>query len=175
MRIDDRDAFRRAFAPDEADSPLIVDPDAMSTLPAAAQSLKPVSWNCRHVLQPLGVLQHPKLPPCYRSNVAESAALLAAKEFLGLLAAERSYQVVNTVLKMAQKRDRVGQFLAHLEHQAAFAKAKIARLQERKAFFERATEKMEGYVIHVIESIGPDATRSSAGHTPGGLWKRQGD
>jgi hypothetical protein len=56
-----------------------------------------------------------------------------------------------------EKRDRVGQFLAHLEHQASFAKAEIARLQERKAFFERATEKMEGYVIHVIESSGPDA------------------
>jgi hypothetical protein len=55
------------------------------------------------------------------------------------------------------KRDRVAQFLSHLEAQAAFAKAEIARLQERKAFFERATEKMEGYVVHVIESIGPDA------------------
>jgi hypothetical protein len=56
-----------------------------------------------------------------------------------------------------EKRDRVGQFLAHLEHQAAFAKAEIARLQERKVFFERAVEKMEGYVINVIESIGLDA------------------
>lgn len=56
-----------------------------------------------------------------------------------------------------EKRDRVGQFLSHLEHQVAFAKAEIARLQERKAFFERAIEKMEGYVIHVIEAIGPDA------------------
>lgn len=53
------------------------------------------------------------------------------------------------------KRDRVGQFLAHLEQQAAFVKAEIARLQERKVFFERAVEKMESYVIHVIESIGP--------------------
>jgi hypothetical protein len=32
MIIDDLDAFRRAFAPDEADSPLIVDPDTMLTL-----------------------------------------------------------------------------------------------------------------------------------------------
>src|SRR5271157_4885207 len=55
------------------------------------------------------------------------------------------------------KRDRVGQFLSHLESQAAFAKAEIARLQERKAFFERAIEKMEGYVIRVIEMNGPDA------------------
>jgi hypothetical protein len=56
-----------------------------------------------------------------------------------------------------RRRLGLGQFLSHLEQQAAFAKVEIARLQERKAFFERATEKMEGYVIHVIESIGPDA------------------
>jgi hypothetical protein len=56
-----------------------------------------------------------------------------------------------------EKRDRVGQFLAHLEQQVAFAKAEIARLQERKAFFEQAVEKIASYVIHVIESIGPDA------------------
>jgi hypothetical protein len=91
MIIDDLDPLRRAFAPNEADSPLIVDPDTMLTLPATAQSLQPVSWNCRHVFQPLGVVQHPKLPPCYRSNLAESAALLALKKLLGLLAAEGSY------------------------------------------------------------------------------------
>ncbi len=56
-----------------------------------------------------------------------------------------------------EKRDRVGQFLSHLEAQAAFAKAEIARLQERKIFFERAIERMERYVIQVILSIGPDA------------------
>jgi septal ring factor EnvC (AmiA/AmiB activator) len=57
----------------------------------------------------------------------------------------------------ADKRDRVGQFLSHLETQAAFAKAEIIRLQERKAWFERAIEHMEGYVINVIESLGRDA------------------
>jgi hypothetical protein len=89
MVIDDLDLFRRAFAPDEADSPLTVDPDAMLTLPVAAQSLEPVSWNYRHILQYPGVVEHPKLPPCHRSNVAESAALPAAEELFGLLAAER--------------------------------------------------------------------------------------
>ncbi len=54
------------------------------------------------------------------------------------------------------KRDRVGQFLSHLEHQAAFAKAEITRLQERKVWFERAIERMEGYLISVIESFGRD-------------------
>jgi hypothetical protein len=62
-----------------------------------------------------------------------------------------------TLTVAVDKRDRVGQFLSHLEQQAAFAKAEIARLQERKVFFERAIEKMEDYVIHVIESIGLDA------------------
>jgi hypothetical protein len=38
MVIDDLDDFRRAFAPDEAESPLIADPDAVLTLPVAAQS-----------------------------------------------------------------------------------------------------------------------------------------
>src|ERR1035438_2248127 len=91
MIIDDLDAFRCAFAPGEADSPLIVDPDTVLPLPVTAQSLKPVSWNCRHVLQLLGIVQHPKLPPCNCSNVAESAALLAVKQLLGLPAAEGSY------------------------------------------------------------------------------------
>jgi hypothetical protein len=89
--IDDLDALRRAFAPEEVDSPSIVDPDAILTLPVSTKRLKPVSRNCRHVLQFLGVVQHPKLPPRHRSNVAESAALLALKELLGLLAAEGSY------------------------------------------------------------------------------------
>jgi hypothetical protein len=91
MIIDNLDAFRRAFAPDEADSPLIVDPDTMLTLSVTAESLKPVSWNCRHVFQFPGVVQHPKLPPRHRSNVTESAALLAVKKLLGLLGAEGSY------------------------------------------------------------------------------------
>jgi hypothetical protein len=89
--IDNLDALLRAFAPEEADSPSIVDPDTILTLPVTTKRLKPVSRNCRHVLQFLGVVQHPKFPPRHRSNVAESAALLALKKLLGLLAAEGSY------------------------------------------------------------------------------------
>jgi hypothetical protein len=92
MIIDYLDALRSASAPDEADSPFIVNPYTMLTLSIAAQSLKPVPWNCRHVRQLLGVVQHPKLPPCDRSNVAKSATLLSVKKLLSLLAAEGSYQ-----------------------------------------------------------------------------------
>lgn len=55
------------------------------------------------------------------------------------------------------KRDRVGHFMAHLETQAAFAKAEIQRLQERERFYAKALERMEAYVTGVIEKLGFDA------------------
>ncbi len=55
------------------------------------------------------------------------------------------------------KRDRVGQFMAHLEHQIAFANSEIDRLKERKAAYQRAFERIEDYVTHTIEILGRDA------------------
>ena len=54
------------------------------------------------------------------------------------------------------KRDRVGQFLSHLEQQIEFAKFEIERLKQRKAVFERALERLENYVIETIENLGID-------------------
>jgi hypothetical protein len=56
-----------------------------------------------------------------------------------------------------EKRDRVGQFLAHLEQQIDFAKFEIDRLRQRKAIFERALARLENYVIETIESLGTDS------------------
>ncbi len=61
------------------------------------------------------------------------------------------------LLAAAEKRDRVAFYLLHLEQQAGFAKAEIKRLQDRKASYERAQERLEHYVIHVIEELGVDA------------------
>ena len=55
-----------------------------------------------------------------------------------------------------EKRDRVGQFLAHLEQQIDFAKFEIDRLRQRKATCERALERLEQYVIETIENLGTD-------------------
>lgn len=55
------------------------------------------------------------------------------------------------------KRDRVGQFLAHLEQQIDFAKFEIERLRQRKATSERALARLENYVIETIEHLGTDA------------------
>jgi hypothetical protein len=54
------------------------------------------------------------------------------------------------------KRDRVGQFLAHLEQQIGFARFEIERLRQRKATCKRAFERLENYVIGTIENLGTD-------------------
>jgi hypothetical protein len=55
-----------------------------------------------------------------------------------------------------EKRDRVGQFLAHLEQQIDFARFEIDRLRQRKATCERALGRLENYVIEAIENLGAD-------------------
>ena len=54
------------------------------------------------------------------------------------------------------KRDRVGQFLAHLGQQIDFAQFEIDRLRQRKATCERALARLEKYVIETIENLGTD-------------------
>src|SRR5579862_8239325 len=56
-----------------------------------------------------------------------------------------------------EKRDRVGQFMAHLEHQIAFANSEIDRLRERRAAYQRAFDRIENYVTQTIEILGRDA------------------
>jgi hypothetical protein len=62
-----------------------------------------------------------------------------------------------TALTVAvEKRDRVGQFLAHLEQQVEFAKFEMDRLRQRKVTCERAIARLESYVIETIEHLGKD-------------------
>ena len=56
-----------------------------------------------------------------------------------------------------EKRDRVGQFMAHLEQQIDFARFEIDRLKQRKALCERTLERLEQYVIETIEHLGTDS------------------
>ena len=63
----------------------------------------------------------------------------------------------SALVAAVEKRDRVGQFMAHLEQQVAFAKAEIERLKGRKDFYESVLERMEQYVIRVLTSLGWDA------------------
>jgi hypothetical protein len=100
--------------------------------------------------------------------VSASQSLYAIEEHLAALAdtadlvtpaeAEEFRKEFQLSLASAvDKRDRVGQFMSHLEQQIAFASAEINRLKERKALYERAFERIEEYVISTIESLGRDA------------------
>jgi hypothetical protein len=52
------------------------------------------------------------------------------------------------------KRDRVGEFIRHLEDQARFAGEESKRLAQRKQLFERAADRMRDYVRWTLETIG---------------------
>ena len=71
--------------------------------------------------------------------------------------AEFQRDLTEQLQKTVAKRDRVGSFIKHLEMQAKFAGEEIKRLQERKRLFEHVEVRLRGYVLHLIEELGPDA------------------
>ena len=85
------------------------------------------------------------------------AALIESTEMVSPEEEEAFFAEVQATLTAAvEKRDRVGQFLAHLEAQAALAAAETKRLQERKSLYTRMQERMEKYVVRVIQGLGTD-------------------
>ena len=103
----------------------------------------------------------PALPPAARPlyDIETHLAALVETEEAVPDEMEREYalELQATLVAAVEKRDRVGQFMAHLEQQIAFAHAEVARLKVREEFFARALARMEGYVSRVIESLGLDA------------------
>jgi hypothetical protein len=99
----------------------------------------------------------PAARPLYEIE-AHLAALVETEEVVpDELEREYALELQATLLAAVDKRDRVGQFLAHLEQQIAFAHTEVTRLRAREEFFARALARMEGYVSRVIESLGLDA------------------
>ena len=86
------------------------------------------------------------------------AALIETAELVSPEQEQEFRTEFQTALTAAvEKRDRVGQFLAHLEQQIDFAKFEIDRLRQRKATFEHAFARVESYVIGTIENLGIDS------------------
>ena len=56
MIVDNLDPFRAGIRPNEADTPLIVDPNAVLSGPISLQRLKPIAWWHRQILQPPGLM-----------------------------------------------------------------------------------------------------------------------
>jgi hypothetical protein len=86
------------------------------------------------------------------------AALIETAELVSPEQEQEFRAEFQTALAAAvEKRDRVGQFLTHLEQQIDFAKFEIDRLRQRKATCERALSRLEDYVIGTIENLGTDS------------------
>ena len=85
------------------------------------------------------------------------AALIETAELVSPEQEQEFRTEFQTALTAAvEKRDQVGQFMAHLEQQIAFAGFEIDRLRQRKATCERALARLESYVIETIENLGTD-------------------
>ena len=63
MIVDNLDIVRIAVLPSKADAPLIVDTNAVSTFPPAAQCLEPIAGRHDQVLKSAGSMQVQELPP----------------------------------------------------------------------------------------------------------------
>jgi hypothetical protein len=86
------------------------------------------------------------------------AALIETAELVSAEQEQEFRTEFQTALTAAvDKRDRVGQFLGHLEQQIEFARFEIDRLRLRKVTCERALERLENYVVETIEHLGVDS------------------
>jgi hypothetical protein len=63
MIVSESDVVGVAVTPNEAKSPLPVDPDAVLTLPIALQCLEMIAWHDGEFLEAARRVNHPKLPP----------------------------------------------------------------------------------------------------------------
>jgi len=102
----------------------------------------------------------PEVLPAARPLYDLEAHLAALVDTEEMVPAEQeqefALELQATLAATVEKRDRVGQFMAHLESQIAFAHAEVARLKEREAFYSKVFARMECYVTRVIESLGVD-------------------
>jgi hypothetical protein len=88
---------------------------------------------------------------------AHLAALVDTEEMVPPELEEQfALELHNALAATVEKRDRVGQFMAHLDAQIGFAHAEIARLKTREQFYAAVLARMEGYVTRVIDSLGLD-------------------
>jgi hypothetical protein len=87
--------------------------------------------------------------------------LLALLDTADLVDSEQKQEfdqdLTGAITATVEKRDRCGAFLAHCASQMEACNTEIKRLRARSQQFEKAAERMRGYLSFVIESIGRDA------------------
>src|SRR5271154_3824254 len=87
----------------------------------------------------------------YLAAMIETADLVPQEQEQEFLAEFR--RALSTAV---EQRDRVGQYMAHLETQSAFAKAEIERLRQRKGVYDRAFDRVGECFLNTIEFLGVD-------------------
>src|SRR5215831_20499015 len=89
MVVDDLDVPRAVVSPTEADSPLVVDPDAVLPASIAAELLEPVSRRHTQIVQVLGTVQHLQLSLGLCLERTEFPRCSAAEQLLGVARSKR--------------------------------------------------------------------------------------
>ena len=116
----------------------------------------------------LATMPSPSLPSLY--DLEENLTALAdTMEMVGPDHEEQFLKDFEAALtSAADKRDRVAHFLAFCEAQQEFAKKEINRLKDLAAYYDAIQERIEQYVIRVVQAQGKDAKgkwRKLEGHT----------
>ena len=100
------------------------------------------------------------VPPARLTLYAIEEQLVAMFDTVDMVEPEQEQafleQFQDALRTAVEKRDRVGQFMAHIEAQIAFADAEVKRLQERKTAYTCGLERLEKYVVMTIKSLPMD-------------------
>jgi hypothetical protein len=96
------------------------------------------------------------LPPLYEVEDQLLAMLNSEDSVSDEQRQEFERDLAESLKTAVAKRDRVGAFIKMCEHAATAAAAEIKRLQDRKRVFENTEERLRGYVLSIIESLGLD-------------------
>ena len=103
----------------------------------------------------------PAAPPAARTlyDIETHLAALVDTEEMVPADLEEKYRLElgRTLSEVVEKRDRVGQFRLHLVSMIDIAEAERRRLEEREASYQRALDKLDGYLTWIIEGLGLDA------------------
>lgn len=90
MVVNDLHLLWSSFGPHEADTPLVIDPDAVLPGSVALQRLEPVSRRNAEIVKHLRGSHLTKLPQCNRMNPRiDRPHAFASPQSLGVLVAER--------------------------------------------------------------------------------------
>ncbi|CCE00728.1 hypothetical protein BRAS3809_370004 [Bradyrhizobium sp. STM 3809] len=79
--VDDFDMRRSSIIPDEANSPLIVDPDRMLPDAVGLQSLEPVPWRHSEIVENPGLIKKTKFAKCDILNVGRQSSAPSAAPY----------------------------------------------------------------------------------------------